>query len=416
MYPTSQSYYSKRPQQGYTDSYRVLMDLACNDPTVQECISLIDNVCLCRELDFRIIGKASDTAHPQTGFKRFINQHYVPFLKEAIRSMHVLGFVVWTTVKLESGDLIPEVLPFGTFTWMIEPTTASVLKHKIDFMAGIKPVNHRVKAWVKPNFNVCENSSVLPTVQTPFCHLIEEYIVLRRAIRRYHSADAWNCTARIIVNDEPKEFAHNADRKELFETIDFIKGLQTTFKKQSANPVEDVFMNKRSDHEEVVYPLPTHHHIENTPVLQPVADISFLLNRFHNNVCAVMGIPAEMLPGAMNVSKGSSESRNSTNSAGATLASRLFHVKMMRVARFLSELAGEAYESIYKGEKAEFNIVPMPRMQIDSIADLKTLFDIGALDEGHVLDLSDVLLGSFKRRKKTQSDNSDSAKSDMPKS
>lgn len=386
------------------DSFKVLMDLACNEPTIQQCLTLIDNICLCRELDFNIIEKDKSSSKrarlgPQGDFKRFINRHYIPFLKDAIRSMHTLGFVLWTTVKLESGDNVPEVVPMGTFTWRIMPNDSnnqSILEHVIKFQQGIREIPHKIKIWTKPNYNVCEQSSVYPTVPTPMCHLIEEYIVLRRTMRRHHHADAWNCTARVIVSDEPKTFAHDAEKKELFETIDFLKGVNKAAKSQQCDPVEEMFFDKPSDHTEMVYPLPPHRHIEGAPVLQPVTDIAFLLNRFKTNACALMGIPVELLSGVTSGSGGGSVTSKSALSINNTV-NRMFHVKMLRVAGFLSELASEAYAHIYKGEEADFHIMPMPRLEIECIDDLKVLFEIGVLQPGASVDLSEILLGSLKR-------------------
>jgi hypothetical protein len=410
-FSANKSYYSKPAGKSYADSFRVLMELACCDPIVQECLALIDNVCLCRALDFNIVNSSGKSVSektnatlgrkrsmPQDEFKRFINKHYTPFLKEAIRSMHVLGFVAWTTVRLESGDMVPEVLPFGTYTWSVgpDPDGKALLKIRIEFQSPIEPVSYFVKSWVSPTFNICENSAVLPTLQTPFCHLVEEYMVLRRALRRHHHADAWNCTARIFVNDEPKTFAHDAEKKELFETIDFIKDLQSAFKKKAVDPVDEVFQTRQSDHGEIVYPLPSHRHVEAAPVLQPVTDISTLTARFRTNVCAVMGIPPELLAGSSRAGGGSSSSdgkSTSTSASASSLAHKLLHVKMLRVTGFLADLAADVYRTIYKGEEAEFEIAPLPRMQVESVADLKMLFEIGMIDDGNVEQILQGLFG-----------------------
>lgn len=38
-----------------------------------------------------------------------------------MRTFYVLGFVPWHVRRLEStGDLVPEVIPLGTFTWSVE--------------------------------------------------------------------------------------------------------------------------------------------------------------------------------------------------------------------------------------------------------------------------------------------------------
>lgn len=43
------------------------------------------------------------------------------FVKQAIRAFYVLGFVPWHVRRLAStGDLVPEVIPLGTFTWSVE--------------------------------------------------------------------------------------------------------------------------------------------------------------------------------------------------------------------------------------------------------------------------------------------------------
>lgn len=57
-------------------------------------------------------------------FEQFLDHHYIPFLYDAIRSMLIVGFVPWRIRKANrfSQDLVPEVLPFGTYTWYVERT------------------------------------------------------------------------------------------------------------------------------------------------------------------------------------------------------------------------------------------------------------------------------------------------------
>lgn len=92
------------------------MELLTSEPHVQECLQLIENMCLSRELKLTMGGQA-----PTAAFNSFVQRHYLLFLKNAIRQAHGLGFVVWCVRKLPSGDKIPEVLPLGTFTWTVEP-------------------------------------------------------------------------------------------------------------------------------------------------------------------------------------------------------------------------------------------------------------------------------------------------------
>jgi hypothetical protein len=361
------------------ESYHLLLELLTSEPFMQECLQLIENMCLSRELDFTVGGKA-----PSAEFKAFVNKHYYQFLKNAIRQAHGLGFVVWCVRKLPSGDKYPEVLPLGTFTWTVEPDASGQRSLKYRIQMVIKEVQHVVTEWVQPGFKISENSILHATVQTPLAHLIEEYRILRETIRRFHNADAWNSTARIIVSSEPKQFNHEASQKEVFETLDFLKGAIETKKKHTLSAVEQVFSNNPSSHRELVYELPPHHHIEPTPVLKPIVDIEYMTTKFRHSVCGLLGIPAEMVGADRS---GQRESR------GGRATSRMFQSKMARMCMFLSDLMGEAHRRIY-GEDAEYHLIALPRMEVQGIEDLKVLHEVGVLQPDHAVRLSEILLGA----------------------
>jgi hypothetical protein len=62
------------------------------------------------------------------------------------------------------------------------------------------------------------------------------------------------------------------------------------------------------------------------------------------------------------------------------------------------------YSTIYKGAEAQFELLPMPRLEISSIEDLKILHEIGVLQPEHTLDLASILLGKLKKAKKNPLD------------
>ena len=371
------------------ESHHLLLELLASEPFMQECFQLVENMCLSREIAFTIAGRP-----PSAEFAAFVNRHYYRFLRSAMRHAQGLGFVAWCVRKLPSGDRVPEVLPLGTFTWSVQPDDEGRLRYRIQML--VKEVPHTVTEWVQPTYTVCEGSILHATVHTPLAHLIEEYKILRETVRRYHTADAWNTTARIVVSSEPKEFNHNASQKEVFEALDFLKGALDTRKRQAPSAVEQVFQNNPSGHRELVYELPPHHHLEPTPVLKPVIDIEFMTNKFRHSVCSLMGIPAEMITADRS---GQRETR------GGRATSRIFQGKMARMCMFLSELMSEVHERIYK-ERAEFNLIALPRLEVQSIEDLKTLHEIGVLQPDHALRLSEVLLGTTeadqKRRRRKE--------------
>ena len=376
--------------QDIAESHHLLLELLSSEPFMQECLQMIENICLSRELDF-----TTQKGEASADFKSFINRHYPKFLKSAIRQAHGLGFVVWCVRRLPSGDKIPEVLPLGTFTWSVEmdPTHRSTLRYRIQLV--VKDVPFRVTEWIQPNFNVNESSILHATVQTPLAHLIEEYRILRETIRRYHHADAWNTTARIVVSSEPKQFNHDASQKEVFETLDFLKGAMETRKKQTLTAVEEAFANQPpSNHREMLYELPPHHHIEQMPVLKPMVDMDFLTKKFRHSVCSLLGIPPEMI--MADSSSGQKESR------GGKATSRIFQNKMSRMCMFLSDLLQEIHEHIYK-EQVQFHLIAMPRLEIQGMEDLKTLHEIGVLQPDHAIQLSEILLGPGPKKRKLES-------------
>ena len=374
------------------ESYHLLLELLTSEPFLQECLQIIENTCLCRELEFSVGGSES-AAPPSKKFKAFINRHWYPFLKAAIKQQHGLGFVVWTVRTLESGDKIPEALPLGTFTWTVEPDKSGKASLKYRIQLGIEEVPFRVTEWVQPSLNVVENSLLHATVQTPLAHLIEEYKILRETQKRHHHADAWNTTARIVVSSDPKEFNHSAQEKEVFETLDFLKdAMELRRKTSNTTAVDEAFMSRTTNHRESVYTLPPHHHLENAPALKPTTDLDGLHNKFRHNVCSLLGIPCELVA-ADRAGGGQKEER------GGRATTRLFQTKMMRVCAFLSSLLSEAYEAIYK-EEAAFNLLAMPRLEIAGIEDLKVLHEIGVLQPEHMIDLSEVLLGKMKKKPK----------------
>jgi hypothetical protein len=371
-----------RRSKDVSESFHLLLELLTSEPFLQECFQMVENMCLSRDIEFTVSGGQP----PALDFKSFINRHYYSFLSNAMRQAQGLGFVVWCVRRLPSGDSVPEVLPLGSFTWVVEPdpTGRHSLRYKVH-LVGIKEVDFVLTEWIQPNLNVNENSILHATVQTPLAHLIEEYRILRETMKRYHHADAWNTTARIMVSSDPKQFNHEASQREVFETLDFLKEAVETRRRHTASAVEEAFQSRQSNHREVVYELPPHHRIEPTPVLKPVVDMEFVTNKFRSSVCSLLGIPSEMVL----ADKGAS----GQESRGGRSTSRIFQGKMARMCFFLSQLLQEVYRKIYKGE-AEFHLVALPRLEVQGIEDLKTLHEIGVLQPDHALKLSDILLGA----------------------
>ncbi len=60
----------------------------------------------------------------------FAFRYYLPFAESAIRYFFALGFVPWRLRRISSGNVVPEVVPLGMFTWSIDSITNRIAKGK----------------------------------------------------------------------------------------------------------------------------------------------------------------------------------------------------------------------------------------------------------------------------------------------
>jgi hypothetical protein len=120
-------------------------------------------------------------------------------------------------------------------------------------------------------------------------------------------------------------------------------------------------------------------------MLEPCEDLDFLLRKFQRDVCAVMGVPDDIM-GIQQ--KGGIESARKTMATG-----KVFTTNMQDLCRHLSHLLWTVYKKIYKKDNVEFHMIPMPKLELESIADLKVLSEIGAVNPDMALQISQIVLG-----------------------
>jgi hypothetical protein len=134
-----------------SESYYLLIEIGTQEPVMQHCLKTLQGMCLSQGIQLTQKGihdqvyicptshislfhqcVYSHRAHqdPETKrwssqatdqFQKHLEKHWVPFCEEAIRMFYVCGFMPWHVRRLGStGDLVPEVLPLGTFSWRVE--------------------------------------------------------------------------------------------------------------------------------------------------------------------------------------------------------------------------------------------------------------------------------------------------------
>lgn len=87
---------------------------------------------------------------------------------------------------------------------------------------------------------------------------------------------------------------------------------------------------------------------------------------------------------------GNPETARKTISSG-----RIFSTNMHEVCKHVQTLLSHVYSRIYGGSPndVDFLLVPMPRLEVETIQDFKVLHEIGALTPDMTIKLSRVLLG-----------------------
>ena len=405
-------------QRDIAESQSLLLELVASEPTVQQCFKVIESTCLSQGIHCRVDGKEITEK-----FQDHLDEFYSVFCKSAIRAMFTYGFVPWRTRKIGKGDEVPEVIPAGTFNWFTELGPVEQGKaprrygnHKPQRMRynhdDTLMVVYRVQpcqgAWKEedaelyistpPSLDVSTSSILHATVPSPLAHLLTDYKNLRQAQIRRSYADAWNTTAKLIttfepklrVEDNPSQYLMDFVHEDYYEPPGLGQRMYPPFEAHNVWQRESIirkqFRDNPSTHHPDVYALPRDHQVSSQQMLTPCEDLQFLLDKYRRDVAGLFGVPFDMILGR---DTGGHETVRKTMASG-----RLFSTNMHEICRHLQNLLKQVYRKIYShGENVEFLLVPMPRLEVETIQDFKILFEIGALTPDMSMKLSRILLG-----------------------
>ena len=407
------------------ESQSLLLELVTSEPTILQCFRIVESTCLSQGIFCRIKEKeVSDS------FQRFLNEHYIPFCRMAIRAIFTYGFVPWRVRRLGKGDEIPEVLPPGTFSWHTEvgpeernkkrqrprgasssssenPAESSLIDDESRLVVyritptagGLREEDVCIYISTPPSLDVSVNSNLYATVPSPLSYLLTDYKNLREAQRRRAHADAWNTTARLVctfrpnmrVEDNPTQYLMDFIHEDHYAAPAVGESLFPRLMAHNVWQREHVmrrqFMETPSNHHPEIYALPRDHDVAPQQRLEPCEDLQFLLEKYRRDVSSLTGVPHEMIIGRDN---GNPETARKTISSG-----RIFSTNMHEVCKHVQTLLSHVYSRIYGGSPndVDFLLVPMPRLEVETIQDFKVLHEIGALTPDMTIKLSRVLLG-----------------------
>jgi hypothetical protein len=352
-------------------------------------------------------------------FNEHIDEFYIPFCRAALKAMMVLGFVPWKTRRLKNKEFVPEVLPMGTFSWYTELSKnskrpnreSSMVCYRINPTGGhFKEDDVNIYVHTIPALDIMNHSMLYATVVSPLAHILTEYKALRQGQLRRAHADAWNTTAKIItqfdpklrVEDNPTQYLMDFVHEDYFAPPSGGESMYPPFEAHNVWQREQIirrqFESNPSVHHPEVFALPRDHTVAAQTRLDPCEDIHFLNDKYKRDVCSLLGVPYEMIQG-----KDSSGLGN--DNVKKTLASgRIFSTNMQDYCKHLQRLLKTVYKEIYSDDSSvEFILVPMPRLEIECIADLKILHEIGALTPDMSMQMSQTLLGENNMKKNSSS-------------
>ena len=406
------------------ESRNLLWELVTVEPTVLQCFNIIESTCLAQGIICKIDNEPCSTA-----FQNFIDEHYIPFAKNALRCMFTYGFVPFHIRKLkDSQDKIPEIIPHGTFHWFTEtrkkkqvantdtPDTVqqhdddTLLQYRVQLITSLTIKDHDIIIYpfMQPCLDISQNSSTYATVNSPFSHILVDYKNLRQAQIRRSYADAWNTTARLMCTFKPSQRIQEDPNSSYMDFADenYLHAASSigiplgpslaAYNYQTRDMQIKSQFERYASHVPEVYTLPRDHEIDAQPMLTPCEDMEFLLAKFQRDVTSIMGIPYDMIQ---------ARAAKTHETVRKTMASgKLFSSNMYAFCKFLAHMLKKIYKLIYKKDNVEFVLIPLPKLELESIADLKVLHEIGALTPDTSLQLSTILLGEEmeKKRKKAE--------------
>ena len=139
-------------------------------------------------------------------------------------------------------------------------------------------------------------------------------------------------------------------------------------------------------HDPVVYTMPMHAEVAQHIELKPVEDVGLLMEKYSRDVAFVLGIP----PGYV-VSK--SNTTSSSEAAQSMMNTGTLSTNAQSICSHLQLLLSDVHEVIY-GKPAEFSIVAMPRMSIETVEDIRNLVEAGLMLPEKAVEVMDILLRS----------------------
>ena len=238
--------------------------LVNHEPCLQRTLTLVDDILFYNDPDLVISYQS-----PSPTFKRFFRDHFIPIARQVVKYNLYCGFVPWAKNTLPSGEVVPVILPMGTFSWDVKVRNMESKKRKTvdgyeaaDISGRNKSVGnvylsqtsllqyivHVVQpmgidnneiivcSTTEPSLPLLSNMSSTSSLNTlanssssrfrnrvflfsPLTSVVHSYCTLERAMHRRAYADDWNTTARIVTSNAPPRMNTDAPSMDMLDSL-----------------------------------------------------------------------------------------------------------------------------------------------------------------------------------------------------
>lgn len=392
----------QQQEDNYHTSIYYLLELTQREPTVMQAMHTLQSHLLNGFIHVKIDGRPASLR-----FQQFVNKYYVRFCEESIFAMMTYGFIPWYIRKLKNGNMVPTVLPPGSFTWHVRPVAqmkkefmrtcdmGKLLLYDITLQTGVSDIDRKdvyIYEFETPVWEV-GRYTINASVSSPLQNLVTTYRRLLTAMQNRAHADLWNSQAHIIT----KQAAQGATQEPTATMFEAGRQVGAMYSYEDCKiqlftrdaDIQEQFTSKESLHVPYVYTLPLNVSTEQAPVLRPCEDVQMLWDKFSRDVAMCFSLPPE----ALGIGSGGSDRTTLHLHQHETL----FNSMLSRFRRHLQFAMQDAYREIYlrgkeeKGrlaEQVEFVLVNNTSLRLNSVEELAKLAAVeGALPPGMLHEL-----------------------------
>lgn len=352
------------------------------EPCVKSCLQRVAQALMYHPVEI------SENNQPlKDKLSKIINQNLEIFLYSVVEMAHVCGFVAFY-VKKENGIPVFKTVPLGLFTWYTrlehDPKSVDVIKYEIQYFGGnIKQEDIFIFNYIPPCM-IRKNSEVMSPLDVVFDYYCQKELQLKTVLE----SEKWNMhkhvaiTEKIDLKDPTTTGLALLDDLRLYNLTGQHTGMKTHRllnkrpEEQANNAahgtfqwIKGVFQDKEGQQQAQTHVLPPNTEIHELAAIEYSNLYEFMSAQFDQSVFMYF----DLAPIGI--------SRLNTKTAESQ-TSRFQHNKIEAMARFCQKVVEYAYSQAFNvpREHVSCKIKPMPRLQLDSIDDIKTLTEAGIMN------------------------------------